>query len=527
MSSEDLESLIVSDESLLDPSIDTSRLKKTTDTRQELLGDLQPGLQYDPTLQSTYSDLLRYFSGDLNLAPAPVSTVTTPTVGSPTDEGGGGGGTIGTGSGGQATITDPTITSPTTQPIDPSGMLPQISTTLQDLGTPTAIDPSSMLPQISTTQPIDPSSMLPQISETQQESALSEAFRKGKEALDSGVQTISQVGQSIADSVQGTYNDLNKTINVPGLGDIDVGKTLGGLAVNALVGAPVSFVKAVMDQIPPSASQLAYDAYTPTQQAIVDKEFGPGGLLDGYNEVSAFGKDAKGIAEDVLDQRLDNVGIDQRTLDLADLVDSLGGDVPSSIESTLSGDINPDGIGDASVAEAIAAADRAAAQAAAEAAEIDRQQREADAAEAAAQAARDAIRERDLGTGPQFSSGDGDGGNGGGGGYGTHVCTASYANNLITVLDFKSLKKYGIKLRRNDKYLMKAYDWFGPKLAAAVKKGKLVNFAKHSTSMWKYEQTKEDVSFKIKFMSRFHKIITRPILRSLGALLTIKEKLTK
>ena len=103
MSSEDLESLIVSDESLLDPSVDTSRLRRTTDTRQELLGDLQPGLQYDPTLQSTYSDLLRYFSGDLDIAPAPVAKVITPTVGSPTDEGGGGGGTIGTGSGGQET----------------------------------------------------------------------------------------------------------------------------------------------------------------------------------------------------------------------------------------------------------------------------------------------------------------------------------------------------------------------------------------------------------------------------------------
>jgi hypothetical protein len=120
----------------------------------------------------------------------------------------------------------------------------------------------------------------------------------------------------------------------------------------------------------------------------------------------------------------------------------------------------------------------------------------------------------------------GDGGNGGNGG-GTYVCTASYANNLITPLDFKTLKKYGIKLRRNDKYLMKAYDWFGPKLAAAVKKGKLVNFAKHSTSMWKYEQTKQDVSFKMKFMIRFNKIITRPIIRTIGVFLTIKEKLTK
>ena len=214
------------------------------------------------------------------------------------------------------------------------------------------------------------------------ESALSQAFRTGKEALDSGMQTISQVGKSIADSVKGTYNDLNKTVEVPGLGEIDIGKTLGGLAINAAVGAPVSLVKYAMDQLPPSKSQLAYDAYTPTQQAIVDQEFGPGGLLDGYNEVSAFGKDAKGIAEDVLDQRLDNVGIDQRTLDLADLVESLGGDVPSEIESTLSGDIQD--TGDASVAEGIAAADRAAAQAAAEAAELDRQQRQREADAAAA-----------------------------------------------------------------------------------------------------------------------------------------------
>jgi hypothetical protein len=136
------------------------------------------------------------------------------------------------------------------------------------------------------------------------------------------------------------------------------------------------------------------------------------------------------------------------------------------------------------------------------------------------------------GPGPGPDSGTGPGGcsNGGGsdGGGGTYVCTASYANNLITPLDFRTLKQYGIKLRKNDKYLMKAYDWFGPKLASAVKKGKLINFAKHSTSMWKYDQTKQkDVSFKIKLMITFHKLITRPIVRTLGVFLTIKEKITK
>ena len=344
MSSEDLESLIVSDESLLDPSVDTSRLRRTTDTRQELLGDLQPGLQYDPTLQSTYSDLLRYFSGDLDIAPAPVSTVTTPTVGSPTDEGGGGGGTIGTGSGGQETggntefeqsLIDqgvgvqiapgqPVVAPgeiPVTQAeidafnapslLDSTSTAEQIAQDLSNQqamlnptggnimdevaltgGTPTAIDPSGMLPQISNISYGDPN-YIDGTANTGtiegQQSALSQAFRTGKEALDSGMQTISQVGQSIADSVKGTYNDLNRTVNVPGLGDIDVGKTLGGLAINAAVGAPISLVKYVIDQIPPSASQLEYEGYTSEQQAAVDEAFGPGGSMEGYNAVSAFG----------------------------------------------------------------------------------------------------------------------------------------------------------------------------------------------------------------------------------------------
>jgi hypothetical protein len=396
MSSEDLESLIVSDESLLDPSVDTSRLRRTTDTRQELLGDLQPGLQYDPTLQSTYSDLLRYFSGDLNLAPA--TTVTTPAVGSPTS--GGGDGTIGTGSGGQETESegiagfdpgvtpgpsgfigldpdmdiDPrdiddygtyeqTATSPTTQPIDPSGMLPQVSGMPSMLG-----DTGGSMDQMSGTMPSmlgDTGGSMDQMSGAQQESALSEAFRKGKDALDSGVQTISQVGQSIAESVQGTYNDLNRTVNVPGLGDIDVGKTLGGLAVNALVGAPVSFVKYAMDQIPPSASQLEYEGYTDAQKGVIDEAYGPGGSMEGYNQVSGFGKGVAGSVQDRIDniEARKNAGktYSQTNLDkLKDLQnnanlkkttddDDPGGSIEPSGLDTVTGpniDEDPDPVGD-------------------------------------------------------------------------------------------------------------------------------------------------------------------------------------
>jgi hypothetical protein len=126
-----------------------------------------------------------------------------------------------------------------------------------------------------------------------------------------------------------------------------------------------------------------------------------------------------------------------------------------------------------------------------------------------------------------FGDGDSDSGSGADGG-GTYICTASYANGIIPRDHFTSLKKYGIMLRRNDPYLMKAYDWFGPKLASVVKKGKLSGFAKHTTAMWNYNQTKQpDVSFGIKFMSKFHMGITRPVLRIVGLVLVTKEKLYK
>ena len=57
MSSEDFKSFVVTDPDILDEGIDISGLRKTTDTSPLLLGDLEPGLRYDPTLQSSYSDL--------------------------------------------------------------------------------------------------------------------------------------------------------------------------------------------------------------------------------------------------------------------------------------------------------------------------------------------------------------------------------------------------------------------------------------------------------------------------------------
>ena len=53
MSSEDFKSFIVTDPDIVDEGIDISGIKRTTDTSPLLLGDLEPGLRYDPTLQSS------------------------------------------------------------------------------------------------------------------------------------------------------------------------------------------------------------------------------------------------------------------------------------------------------------------------------------------------------------------------------------------------------------------------------------------------------------------------------------------
>ena len=90
MSKEDLASLIVTDPDIVDEGIDVSGLRTTTDTNPLLLASLEPGIKYDPTQQSVYSDLLSYFSGGLPTIETPTaSNINLPLPGGG-DSGGGG-----------------------------------------------------------------------------------------------------------------------------------------------------------------------------------------------------------------------------------------------------------------------------------------------------------------------------------------------------------------------------------------------------------------------------------------------------
>jgi hypothetical protein len=127
---------------------------------------------------------------------------------------------------------------------------------------------------------------LNQIQDESLKGQLSEIFTSAKNAGKSAIETA----QELVNSGIGTYNDLNKTINIPGLGEIDVGKTLGGLALNTAFGAPISLAMYAVNQIPKSQSQLDYEGFSDEKKAAVDSIYGPGGVMEGYNAVSALGE---------------------------------------------------------------------------------------------------------------------------------------------------------------------------------------------------------------------------------------------
>ena len=116
--------------------------------------------------------------------------------------------------------------------------------------------------------------------------SISDIFTSAKDLGLSAIETA----QELVDKGIGTYNDLDKTITVPGLGEIDVGKTLGGLALNTIAGAPISLAMYAMQQIPKSQSQIDYDNFSDEKQAAVDEIYGPGGIMENYNAVSTLGE---------------------------------------------------------------------------------------------------------------------------------------------------------------------------------------------------------------------------------------------
>jgi hypothetical protein len=122
----------------------------------------------------------------------------------------------------------------------------------------------------------------------------------------------------------------------------------------------------------------------------------------------------------------------------------------------------------------------------------------------------------DIGASDLGSSGDSAGGDSGVG-LGSHICTASYNVALITPSHFRSLNGYGARLRKEDPYLMRAYDSFGPVLASRVGKSKLMTgVAKFMTSYWKDTYKNNTLSTKQVVHLKLSTYVLRPVARMLG-----------
>ena len=100
---------------------------------------------------------------------------------------------------------------------------------------------------------------------------------------------------------------------------------------------------------------------------------------------------------------------------------------------------------------------------------------------------------------------------------GSHICTATYNIGYIEKDHFRTLKKYGMMLRKTDPYMMKAYDVFGPKVASLVHTNKYVtSLAKFLTEYYKNVMLKKPLSVKQKMFKVLSVGLLRPLWRLIG-----------
>jgi hypothetical protein len=145
---------------------------------------------------------------------------------------------------------------------------------------------------------------------------------------------LGQAGQTVSGAltelgkVPGAIVDIaNQTVDVFGK-KLNVGKTLAGLAINRIVGGPVSLIFDALQSLPKSKSQLQYEGFNDDQRAAIDQAYGSGGVMEGYNAVSAFGKGPLETIQERIDNRYANVSDpanDPTIKELERLRDTLGG----------------------------------------------------------------------------------------------------------------------------------------------------------------------------------------------------------
>ncbi len=299
---------IIADPNVVDPSIDVSRLRKTTETDPRLLGGVSgiEGLRFDPTRTDYIRDLFSVYGGGLptiDVAPkvvAPVVGTTTPVV----DAGGGGGGRtlpgfdvdspkntdfeqnlIDQGIGVQAEPGAP-ISAPG------EGMLTQEA--IDDLANYPITQPDQGVPVGEAYAPIDTVdySELDDLEADlgaqaikdfapEQQGLIDQAFSKVGSTASDIMNDLSQIPGAVTDFANQTVDILGKKINV--------GATLLKAGIDKIVGGPISLVFDALGTLEP-------DKYNEEAQGALGEidmlKTTEGGLTQdkyGINVQSAFG----------------------------------------------------------------------------------------------------------------------------------------------------------------------------------------------------------------------------------------------
>jgi hypothetical protein len=312
---EEFESFLVTDPDIIDEGIDISGIRQATDKDKLIAGAItdQPGIVYDPRSASYLSDLNRYFLTGLPIIDTSTTEPTPPTGGG----GGGGGGDPGTdgGSGPRGRtesvnpltqmVTTPTgdtmtakqaftdddaysLVTPTVQPIDPSGMLPQISTDITD---PTG---GNIVNEVALTggdtSYVDPimDSNLMSIRQQQNIDGLTTPQSNQLKDIASKVGgDLVQFGQEIASIPGAVYDSLTNTVEVFGE-KFNIAKTAAGLVMNKIAGGPISLVFAAADALSNILPEASIQSKTAAIVGIQDPE-NPGKDIFGKNIDSQFG----------------------------------------------------------------------------------------------------------------------------------------------------------------------------------------------------------------------------------------------
>ena len=334
MSREDFKSFVVTDPNLVDQQLDVSKLATTTPTRKELLGGIStlPGVKYDPTLQSSFTDLLAYFSGGLPRLP---QTPTASNVNVPLPGGSGGGG------GGITAVS-------TVQPTAPKTTAPFVETSPNVLsatdsatGQPTSgniVDPKTG----DVFAPGDYSDVAGTLADPrekidftpEQQGTIQNILGQAGQTVSGALSAFGNIPGAIVDAANQTVDLFGKKINV--------GKTLASAAINKIAGGPVNLIfeaaKAVLPERDPRQNKLddLYDVKDGTIQS---------GLMAGYNPVSGG---IPGISDptyglqDAYDKRIgtiENTLKDKYNMSDAEIADvkagSYKGDVDTNLLDTL------------------------------------------------------------------------------------------------------------------------------------------------------------------------------------------------